>query len=242
MTRRSWPPVAGFAAAAAAHGALFILNDRPDLVEAAGADGVHVGQDDLTVARRARDRRPGPACRPLYPQPRADRRRAHRARRLHRGRPRPRDADQAGTPGRRTRARALRGRARHRPVLRDRRDLAGDRCCGPRRRRGPDRGRAGADRRAPTRTRPRARCAPRSPTEYGLAQRSSRKRGRRRQAGATPVATAPRPPQDAPASTPTPARPPSRSEARNAAVRATLSRSSPASAPGRSRSRSCSRC
>jgi thiamine-phosphate pyrophosphorylase len=26
--------------------ALFILNDRPDLVEACGADGVHVGQDD----------------------------------------------------------------------------------------------------------------------------------------------------------------------------------------------------
>ena len=29
------------------HGALFILNDRPDLVHAAGADGVHVGQDDM---------------------------------------------------------------------------------------------------------------------------------------------------------------------------------------------------
>jgi thiamine-phosphate pyrophosphorylase len=34
----------------AAHGALFILNDRPDLAVAAGADGVHVGQDDMTVA------------------------------------------------------------------------------------------------------------------------------------------------------------------------------------------------
>ncbi len=32
-------------------GALFILNDRPDLVEACGADGVHVGQDD-DIARR----------------------------------------------------------------------------------------------------------------------------------------------------------------------------------------------
>jgi thiamine-phosphate pyrophosphorylase len=32
------------------HGALFILNDRPDLVEACGADGVHVGQDDVPVA------------------------------------------------------------------------------------------------------------------------------------------------------------------------------------------------
>jgi thiamine-phosphate pyrophosphorylase len=39
-----------FARAASAHGALFILNDRPDLVEAVSADGVHVGQDDVTVA------------------------------------------------------------------------------------------------------------------------------------------------------------------------------------------------
>ncbi len=39
-----------FAAACATHGALFILNDRPDLVRAAGADGVHVGQDDAPVA------------------------------------------------------------------------------------------------------------------------------------------------------------------------------------------------
>jgi thiamine-phosphate pyrophosphorylase len=35
-----------FRAAADAAGALFVLNDRPDLVEACGADGVHVGQDD----------------------------------------------------------------------------------------------------------------------------------------------------------------------------------------------------
>jgi thiamine-phosphate pyrophosphorylase len=33
------------------HDALFILNDRPDLVEACGADGVHVGQDDETPAQ-----------------------------------------------------------------------------------------------------------------------------------------------------------------------------------------------
>jgi thiamine-phosphate pyrophosphorylase len=32
------------------HGALFWLNDRPDLALAAGADGVHVGQDDTPVA------------------------------------------------------------------------------------------------------------------------------------------------------------------------------------------------
>jgi thiamine-phosphate pyrophosphorylase len=32
-------------------GALFVLNDRPDLAVASGADGVHVGQDDTPVAR-----------------------------------------------------------------------------------------------------------------------------------------------------------------------------------------------
>lgn len=40
-------------------GALFIVNDRADLALAVGADGLHVGQDDLP-ARRARDvLRPG---------------------------------------------------------------------------------------------------------------------------------------------------------------------------------------
>jgi thiamine-phosphate pyrophosphorylase len=34
-----------------ATGALFILNDRPDLVDACQADGVHVGQDDDTPAQ-----------------------------------------------------------------------------------------------------------------------------------------------------------------------------------------------
>jgi len=34
-----------------AAGALFIVNDRPDLAVACGADGVHVGQDDTPVAR-----------------------------------------------------------------------------------------------------------------------------------------------------------------------------------------------
>jgi thiamine-phosphate pyrophosphorylase len=32
-----------------AHGALFIVNDRPDLAAAAGADGVHLGQDDMPI-------------------------------------------------------------------------------------------------------------------------------------------------------------------------------------------------
>jgi thiamine-phosphate pyrophosphorylase len=39
-----------FRTAADEAGALFMLNDRPDLVEACGADGVHVGQDDATPA------------------------------------------------------------------------------------------------------------------------------------------------------------------------------------------------
>jgi thiamine-phosphate pyrophosphorylase len=39
-----------FRVAATEAGALFILNDRPDLVEACEADGVHVGQDDATPA------------------------------------------------------------------------------------------------------------------------------------------------------------------------------------------------
>ena len=31
------------------HGALFVLNDRPDLAVAAGAHGVHLGQDDMAL-------------------------------------------------------------------------------------------------------------------------------------------------------------------------------------------------
>ena len=40
-----------FQRACHAAGALFIVNDRPDLAASAGADGVHVGQDDVSVAR-----------------------------------------------------------------------------------------------------------------------------------------------------------------------------------------------
>jgi thiamine-phosphate pyrophosphorylase len=40
---------ARFARACQEHGALFIVNDRPDLAAAAGADGVHLGQDDAPV-------------------------------------------------------------------------------------------------------------------------------------------------------------------------------------------------
>jgi len=37
------------------HGALFWLNDRPDLALRADADGVHVGQDDMPVAQARRE-------------------------------------------------------------------------------------------------------------------------------------------------------------------------------------------
>ena len=52
-------------------GALFWVNDRPDLALAAGADGVHVGQDDMPVAEA---RRGGAARGPLHPLARAARR------------------------------------------------------------------------------------------------------------------------------------------------------------------------
>lgn len=41
---------APFRETCAAHGALFVLNDRPDLAAACGADGVHVGQGDDSLA------------------------------------------------------------------------------------------------------------------------------------------------------------------------------------------------
>ena len=66
-----------------------------------------------------------------------------------------------------------------------------------------------------------------------MAQRSSRKRGRRRPPASSPVATAPRPPQ-APEHDPAPApQPQSRrtSEERNAAVRATLTPLEPGERP-----------
>jgi thiamine-phosphate pyrophosphorylase len=41
---------APFRKACLEHGSLFVLNDRPDLVEACGADGVHVGRSDTPLA------------------------------------------------------------------------------------------------------------------------------------------------------------------------------------------------
>ena len=40
---------APFREASEEHGGLFVLNDRPELVEACGADGVHVGRGDTPV-------------------------------------------------------------------------------------------------------------------------------------------------------------------------------------------------
>ncbi|MEA2402375.1 MAG: thiamine-phosphate pyrophosphorylase [Thermoleophilaceae bacterium] len=41
---------ARFRAVCDEHGALFWLNDRPDLAREAGADGIHLGQEDMPVA------------------------------------------------------------------------------------------------------------------------------------------------------------------------------------------------
>ena len=60
------PP--GFESCAPAAGALFWVNDRPDLALAAEADGVHVGQDDMPVASARAEvgaRPPGRAVHPL---------------------------------------------------------------------------------------------------------------------------------------------------------------------------------
>lgn len=43
-----------FRRAAASHGALFFVNDDPALVEPCGADGVHLGQDDMEVGEARR--------------------------------------------------------------------------------------------------------------------------------------------------------------------------------------------
>jgi thiamine-phosphate pyrophosphorylase len=45
---------APFRRACDAHGALFVLNDRPDLVDVCDADGVHVGRDDAPLAEARR--------------------------------------------------------------------------------------------------------------------------------------------------------------------------------------------
>lgn len=48
-----------FNRAAARHGALFFVNDDPELVGPCAADGVHLGQDDMPVAEARRAAGPG---------------------------------------------------------------------------------------------------------------------------------------------------------------------------------------
>src|SRR5215211_1341707 len=48
-----------FRRVAAEHGGLFILNDRPDLVAECGADGAHVGQEDMPIGEARAAAGPG---------------------------------------------------------------------------------------------------------------------------------------------------------------------------------------
>ena len=102
-----------FRAAADAHGALFILNDRPDLVAACRADGVHVGQDDGSPAAARAIAGPDAIVGRSTHAPDAGRGGRRRpGRRLPRRRPRARDADEARPPRRGPGLRALGRRAR----------------------------------------------------------------------------------------------------------------------------------
>jgi thiamine-phosphate pyrophosphorylase len=59
-SRELFAAAAAIAPGARAAGALFLVNDRPDVVRAVGADGVHLGQEDLPVAAARRVLGPGP--------------------------------------------------------------------------------------------------------------------------------------------------------------------------------------
>ncbi len=147
-----------------AAGALLIVNDRPAVALAAGADGVHVGQEDMPVAQ-VRELVGADLLIGLSTHAPAeiDRRQPHgeRSLRLHRRGSGLRDTHQARSPGGRPGAGPLRRRARAVAVLRDRRHRpATD--SGPRPRRGAwrscARSRARTDQ--PTRARtPRVGCS-----------------------------------------------------------------------------------
>ena len=145
------------------------MNDRPDLAVLAGADFVHVGQDDIPVEAARSFGAPGRA---LHPRARGDRR---GRRRLHRRRARPCDPDEGGPAGGRPRARPLRGGERDAALVRDRRNRRVERRGRRRRGRDEDRGRAG-DRRG---ARPRARRARASRGAFRLAEEEDL-RGRER--------------------------------------------------------------
>ena len=83
------------------HGVPFILNDRPDLALDAGADGVHVGQDDAPPALARRILGPDAIVGLSTHAPGRPRRRGRRAGRLPLRRPGRADADQARPAGHR---------------------------------------------------------------------------------------------------------------------------------------------
>ncbi len=148
-------------------GALLIVNDRPSVALEAGADGVHVGQDDMPVAEVREMVGPDMLIGLSTHAPAGDRRRGRGAGGLHRRRPGARDTHQARAPGRGARADPLRRRAL--PGTRSSRSAAsmpeprrgdrggcaaGGRAAGDRRGRGPAARGAGA-----------ARAARRAPVE-----------------------------------------------------------------------------
>ena len=212
----------------AEHGALFILNDRPDLVARPAPTASTSGQDDMPVAR-ARERssaRTGSSA-----SRRTPRRRSTRAagRRLHRRRAGARDADQAGTAGGRARAGALRRRAR--AGARSSRSAASMPATSRRSRA------AGRERVAVVRaltepaipSAPRASCAPRSrPGGARWVNVAASAAGARSRASPRASAARQRPPS-AHAAQPRPSR--AAAEQRNAAVRAALTPLAPGERP-----------
>ena len=102
--RAAAPPPRPRASCCDAAGALFLLNDRPDLAAAGGADGVHVGQDDMPVDRARKlvgdDALVGLSTHSLQQAQAGCRSGADYIAR----RPRPRHADQGGPAGDRRRA------------------------------------------------------------------------------------------------------------------------------------------
>ena len=82
--------------AARRHGALLAVNDRADIARAAGADVLHLGQDDLPLDVARDVIGPEPADRPLDARPRAGGRRGRRGCRLLLRRPLLAHPDQTG--------------------------------------------------------------------------------------------------------------------------------------------------
>ena len=223
-----------FRAAADANGALFLLNDRPDLVARCEADGVHVGQDD-TAPSDARTAAPArrPA-RPLDPLARADRGGAgarRRGARLHQRGADLGDADEGGPAGGRPGADRHRGADRAPAVVRDRRDRPRQRRRGRRRRRAAGRRRARDPRRREPRRPRRARCATpsRRASRWGASRgkqgaKAAERRKRKRRSAERPADEPRRPAPTRPANGNghSPEDLASRAEARNQAAREAL--------------------